>query len=214
VSPEDPPPTPERLEALRVEKTRLRDVLRHARSALDPAQRAAAAETIAERLASDADYRAAETIGVYAAVRDELDLGPLCARALQDGKMLAFPRVEGPRLEWRCCRPEALRPGYARIPEPPDEAPVVALDMIDLLLVPALGFDAQGGRLGAGGGFYDRALALARPRGPVLAVGFEVQHCPRVPCAPHDARTDGFVTERGRTPASPAPSPLGMVPPR
>lgn len=214
MSPEAPTPTPEQLEALRLEKIRLRAELRCARAALSPERRAAAAESIAAQLAADADYRAATTIGVYAAIRDELDLGPLCARALADGKQLAFPRVDGPHLEWRCCRPEALRPGYARIPEPPDEAPIIALDRLDLLLAPALGFDAEGGRLGAGGGFYDRALALARPRGPVLAVGFEVQRCARVPRAPHDAPIDGFVTERGRTPASPASGPLDMVPPR
>ncbi|MEM1021445.1 MAG: 5-formyltetrahydrofolate cyclo-ligase [Pseudomonadota bacterium] len=69
----------------------------------------------------------------------------------------------------------------------------------NIILVPLLAFDAQGGRLGQGGGYYDRALAKARSHGPILAIGvaFAFQKVDAVPTEPHDAALDAVVTEHG-----------------
>ncbi|MBA3324978.1 MAG: 5-formyltetrahydrofolate cyclo-ligase, partial [Rhodobacteraceae bacterium] len=69
----------------------------------------------------------------------------------------------------------------------------------DVLLVPMLAFDARGGRLGYGGGYYDRTLAELRARREVPALGFAYggQTVDAVPHGPGDARLDGVVTEAG-----------------
>lgn len=69
----------------------------------------------------------------------------------------------------------------------------------DLLIVPLLAFDRLGGRLGQGGGFYDRTLASLRASGPVRAIGlaFAGQEVPRLDLAPHDERLDAILTEMG-----------------
>jgi 5-formyltetrahydrofolate cyclo-ligase len=70
--------------------------------------------------------------------------------------------------------------------------------MPQLVLVPLLAFDRQGGRLGYGAGFYDRTLAVLRAAGPVIAIGvaYADQEVPAVPVEPHDQPLDWIATER------------------
>ena len=67
-----------------------------------------------------------------------------------------------------------------------------------LLIVPLLAFDKQGGRLGYGGGFYDRTLETLRQKRPMLAVGFaySAQMADELPKEPTDQRLDIVITER------------------
>ena len=74
----------------------------------------------------------------------------------------------------------------------------------DVLFAPVLAFDRRGGRLGQGGGFYDRTIADLRARGPLLVVGvaFAGQELPEVPLEPHDARLDAILTETAFIPVA------------
>lgn len=81
--------------------------------------------------------------------------------------------------------------------EPDADAPEVQLADIDLLLVPGLGFDARGNRLGQGGGFYDRVLAAAGPETEIVGVAYAVQCVPELPVEPHDQPVHRVVTEEG-----------------
>ncbi|MCC6863977.1 MAG: 5-formyltetrahydrofolate cyclo-ligase [Rhodobacteraceae bacterium] len=69
----------------------------------------------------------------------------------------------------------------------------------EVLIVPLVGFDARGYRLGYGGGFYDRTLAMLRAKRPTIAVGFSfaAQELPEVPIDEYDQRLDAIVTEKG-----------------
>ncbi|HTL75696.1 MAG TPA: 5-formyltetrahydrofolate cyclo-ligase, partial [Casimicrobiaceae bacterium] len=67
---------------------------------------------------------------------------------------------------------------------------------VDWVLVPGVAFDARGGRLGYGGGFYDRLLPGAAGSAPRVAGAFEMQIVDAVPTAPHDVGVDAVVTER------------------
>ncbi|MEQ9607693.1 MAG: 5-formyltetrahydrofolate cyclo-ligase, partial [Kiloniellaceae bacterium] len=100
---------------------------------------------------------------------------------------------------------EPLQPAGFGTREPPQSAPLV---QPGLLLVPLLAFDAAGYRLGYGGGFYDRSLALLRRAGDILAVGlaFAAQQVPAVPREPTDQPLDLVVTERGAI----TPQPPGL----
>jgi 5-formyltetrahydrofolate cyclo-ligase len=71
----------------------------------------------------------------------------------------------------------------------------VAPEAIDWVLVPGVAFDPQGGRLGYGGGYYDRLLPLLPSMTRRVAGAFELQVVERVPAAPHDLRVDAVITE-------------------
>ena len=113
-----------------------------------------------------------------------------------DGKRLLFPRtLAGSRLSLASVdRIEDLRPGRYGVREPAADAPVHALGPDVLVLVPGVAFDGHGGRLGRGGGVWDRALAERRGAA-VFGVGFELQIIERVPREEHDQPMDALLTE-------------------
>jgi 5-formyltetrahydrofolate cyclo-ligase len=127
------------------------------------------------------------------------EISPLAITAAADaaGWQVVWPRArtDGP-LRFHLAAASALVPGHRGIPEPPADAPVLRPDV---LLIPLLGADAAGNRLGQGGGHYDRTLAEARAHGPVLAVGlgFDLQLIDRVPAAPWDQPLDAIATPSG-----------------
>jgi 5-formyltetrahydrofolate cyclo-ligase len=131
--------------------------------------------------------------------RSEINVVPLMARLASEGWTTALPVVMGkgkPLLFRRWFPGDPLVSGTWDLRVPPEDAPELTPD---LLLVPLLAFDRQGYRLGYGGGFYDRTLALLRDNKPVTAIGVayadqEVGHVPR---GPEDARLDAILTERG-----------------
>ncbi|MFT5429935.1 MAG: 5-formyltetrahydrofolate cyclo-ligase [Myxococcota bacterium] len=104
-----------------------------------------------------------------------------------------WPRVAGSRLIFATCPAASLTAGTWDIPEPPIDADDGAVATFDVLVVPGLGFDCLGGRLGQGGGFYDRLLATCRPR-LVVAVAFEDQIMEHIPTTSSDQRVDHIVT--------------------
>ena len=107
-------------------------------------------------------------------------------------KRVALPRISDANLtfHWVTCR-EELRPGRFGILEPPAEASEAG-NGFDLILVPGLAFDLQGGRLGRGKGYYDRFLSTAS--GLRAGVCFEDQIVEAIPGEPHDVRMDFVVT--------------------
>ncbi|MFO0749244.1 MAG: 5-formyltetrahydrofolate cyclo-ligase [Myxococcota bacterium] len=192
----------------RPSKGELRAELRARRRALTPEARAAAHEAIARAL--DARLAQARTVAVYAAQGSELDLATWIDRFVARGGVVAWPLVGPDGLSLAICPRSALAPGYRGILEPPPDAPRLdldadadaphAVDAVDVILVPGLGFDAAGHRLGQGGGFYDRLLAALRrrPRPPrAIGVGYALQRVAHVPVEPHDEPVDEVITDAG-----------------
>lgn len=83
------------------------------------------------------------------------------------------------------------------IPEPLAPWKPVAAKVPDMVLVPLLGFDEQGQRLGYGKGHYDRFLACTRPECLRIGIAFELSRLPALPAEPHDIPLDAVVTEQG-----------------
>ena len=182
-------------------KAALRRRARAARRRLAPSTRRAAEAAIAGHLRSLAVSLGARVVATYAATTTEVDVSPFAAALLAGGGEALWPRVAGHgTLTWHSLAgPGGLRPGFRSILEPPLEAVACPLtEAVDLLLVPGVCFDRRGGRLGQGGGYYDRLLATVT-RGHPLAVGiaFAAQVVPRVPTEPHDRPVALVVTERG-----------------
>ncbi len=186
-------------------KRRLRAAARAARAAAAAADRDAgsgAGETLrdAALAALEARLRAADTVvSAYWPMGDEIDPRPLMGALAERGHRLALPAIlaAGQPLDFRAWRPgDPLVPAGFGTREPPVEAPSVTPG---LLLIPLLAFDAAGYRLGYGGGFYDRSLALLRRTGDILAVGlaYAAQQVAAVPRESTDQPLDLVVTEGG-----------------
>ena len=123
---------------------------------------------------------------------------------LASGVVVAWPRVAGPgQLSFHGLDSvDDLISGWKGILEPPAGRAALITDDLDLLLVPGICFDPLGGRLGQGGGFYDRLL-VSHPAVHAVGIAFQGQMRSVVPVEPHDAQVDGLVTEEGYRLASP-----------
>ena len=142
------------------------------------------------------------TAALYGAHGSEMDTAPLARALMTHGLELALPVViqrDAP-LVFRRWRPgDPLELDQAGCPAPLDLAGDVTPDLI---MVPLLAFDASGGRLGQGGGYYDRTLEALRAEGRIpriLAVGlaYAAQELDNLPMDPHDQPLDGVLTEAG-----------------
>lgn len=182
------------------EKRALRRAIRARREALSLDERARAAGAVSARLSALPEFQSARVVSGYLPTRGELDPGAALAAAAGRGATIVYPRVtaERPRLRFHpVASPELLRVGAFGILEPPADSAEVAIDRIDCVLVPGLAFDAQGRRLGYGGGYYDEAGALLRAAGRAFLVGvaFEFQMIDCCPTGDGDVVLDCVVTE-------------------
>ncbi len=178
----------------------LRAAMEARRRALDAEARAAAGEAVARHLAAWQAFAEAPRIALYAELGAELPTRALVARARERGQLLLWPRVDaGGRLEFAACAdPDELVPGRHGVRVPPPESPAVALEGSDLVVVPGLAFDRDGGRLGRGGGHYDRAFPPGRRGGPRrVGAGYVFQVVEAVPREPHDGRVHALATPDG-----------------
>jgi 5-formyltetrahydrofolate cyclo-ligase len=179
----------------------LREELLAARLRLTPEERAARSRELSAQLQLIEPFRRARTVAAYAAIGAEADPAAAVAAARASGARLVWPRlVPGARLlSFAACAPEELVAGGRGTRSPPEGAPEVAPGDIDCVLVPGVAFDAQGGRLGRGGGYYDATLAALPPTALRLGVAFDLQLVPRIPGEPHDVEVEAVVTESGVT---------------
>jgi 5-formyltetrahydrofolate cyclo-ligase len=146
--------------------------------------------------------QAGRVAALYYAQGGELDPTPLAERLAAHGVAVVLPvaRSRDGLLQFRRWTiGEALIPDVVGVPSPPESAEALAPDLV---VTPLLAFDAAGGRLGQGGGHYDRTLANLRAAGPVLVVGlaYAGQEVDAIPMEPHDQRLDAVLTEAGYRP--------------
>ncbi len=154
---------------------------------------------IQERLTGLAEYRRAGTVMLFASFRSEVDTGPIIRDALGRGKRVVLPRVDRTRGALRLYAVRSvdeLVPGFMGIPEPdPQRCVEVPPGEPELVVMPGVAFDERGGRLGYGGGYYDRLLAGIRHRPVLVALAYEEQIVGEVPVSGHDVRVDKVVTD-------------------
>jgi len=156
---------------------------------------------ITERLFQLEVFRDCRSVMFYAAFRSEVQTMLAMSRCLERGVRLllpvALPASRG--LQARVVNDLSLdlRPGYCGIAEPDlDRTVAIPPAAIEAVLVPGSVFDGRGGRLGYGGGFYDRFLALEATRALRIGLAFALQVVAgELPLAEHDQRLDYLVTE-------------------
>ena len=187
-------------------RPQLRRKLRQARRALTGSQQRQAAHGLYRQLAQHALFRRARHLSLYLPTDGEIDPRLLLRAAQRRGKatylpvLSAWPRT---KMVFQRIRPgEKLRPNRFRILEPrANPARQRKIWTLDLVLLPLVGFDQEGGRLGMGGGFYDRSLAyLARRQSwrkpTLLGLAHECQKVAKLDQASWDVPLQGTVTDR------------------
>ena len=166
------------------------------RQAVPLAQRRLWGAAISELLEAGFPMLAGMTVAFCWPFKGEFDARFAIRRWRERGATAALPVVVGKAmpLQFRQWWPGApLVPGAYGIPEPAGTELVVP----DAAIVPVNGFDGQGYRLGYGGGYFDRTLAVAAPRPLAIGVGFELARLPTIYPQAHDLAMDFVVTEAG-----------------
>ena len=194
--------------ALRGELRReLRRKARAARAALPFEERRHAEQAIARHLAAHlrgtGSLSPRTRIAGYLAVRSEIGVADFLAYAMAAQCSVFLPRVTAPRLGRMTFSPATAtrRRGAFGIPEP-DSCERIDARWLQVVLLPLVGFDDEGNRLGSGAGFYDRALAFRawrdHWRGPrLIGVAHSCQRTAALPTLPTDIPLDAVVTEKG-----------------
>jgi 5-formyltetrahydrofolate cyclo-ligase len=180
---------------IRQEKSRLRAQLQEADLHVS-SDRAEASAMICERLRQQIVWQEARSVLFFAPMAGEPDVWPLLSEALKAGKQIALPRYSREGDSYLPYRVSDLirdvRMGHYGIREPVPGCLSLELNLLDLTLVPGVGFGINGGRLGRGKGYYDRLLAGIQGR--KCGVAFDWQVVSEIPVEPHDVCLDYIVT--------------------
>jgi 5-formyltetrahydrofolate cyclo-ligase len=182
----------------------LRAELRAARRQLSVTQQRRAAYSVSRHLARDPVYQRAERLGIY------LDPSALLFSGGKTPKNLYLPLLSDALRSWEPTRllfqpfdpaNSTLIKNRYGIDEPAyAPATVMPAAMLDIVLLPLVGFDLEGNRLGMGKGYYDRTFAASRTRWrrpKLLGIAHGLQEVAQLPRAAWDVPLDGIVTERG-----------------
>jgi 5-formyltetrahydrofolate cyclo-ligase len=177
-------------------KRALRREVLAARDAMPEEERRAHGRAIADRVLGLPELGGARTVMAFWSFGSEVDTAPLLEALGERDLAVALPRIEGTEVVPVAYRPGdevrqtsfgAFEPAGGRVLSPVE---------IDLVLVPGVAFDRRGGRVGYGGGFYDRLLPHLRPGIPAIAIAFGLQVVDEVPAGGVDRGVDAIVTER------------------
>ena len=188
-------------------KADLRQRLRARRKALVHSERRRSARALGRQFLRHRELRRARRVALYLAMGSELDTRPLQQLLARRGVAVHAPRIgRDGLLQFVALRGTCLRRhahGMAQ-PAPGRRVPPCKLDLI---LLPLLGYDDDGQRLGQGGGYYDRTLARLRGARRPLRIGlaYPCQRVARLPVEPHDQPLHAVLTGHGlrrfRTPS-------------
>jgi 5-formyltetrahydrofolate cyclo-ligase len=188
------------------DKAALRRALRARRAALSTAERRRASRQLLRLALRHRLLMRKRRAGFYVPTRHEIDVLPLLERALALGAACFLPIVPGRGRKKLWFTRLGERPAWFvnryGIPEYHPPAPrKCRAGSLETLFLPLLGFDAEGWRIGMGGGYYDASLAALRirrhwrkPR--LIGVAYAVQEVDRVPRDAWDVPLDGILTER------------------
>lgn len=194
--------------AIEETKQRLRREMAARRRAVGAERRREAGRALAHHVLAAPVLQRANRVVLYDALPDEMPTEELLLALLGRARPVLLPRASGDRrLEFAIVDAlSALVTGPFGAREPARDVPAEPLRPTDLILVPGVAFDRRGGRLGRGGGWYDRSLP-ARSERPlvVFGIGYAFQIVESVPTTALDRRVDGIFTEQGFVPCTREP---------
>lgn len=182
------------------DKNAIRMQLRQVLRSLSAPQRHAKSQAVCRQVIDSPEFAAATVVMLYLSMSQEVDTAPIALRAWQDGKTVAVPKVFMSDRSMLPVEIQSLDTSMNTTPvgvREPEVGQPIPIEIIDLVLVPGLGFSQSGERIGRGGGFYDRFLALTSFQGTTCGLAFEEQVLESLPTLPHDQRLNMLVTDTG-----------------
>lgn len=182
-------------DALAERKRDIRRSVLHERDALLEEDRRARSGAITERVMALPEIRSTRTVMAFWSFGSEFDTSGLIDALHAAGKRVVLPRVDGREVVAVVYVPGDPTAATSFGAMEPMSAEIVRPTEIDIVIAPGVAFDRNGGRVGYGGGFYDRFLRTVRPDTPVIGVAFAVQLVDEVPRGEHDRLVDVVVTE-------------------
>lgn len=195
-------------------KRALRSELLACRRSLSPARRAMFDRQLCVEVLDFFERRPGMRLSAFWPFRGEPDLEPALGVLHEAGREIYLPVLAERQMVFRRWSPQArLEPNVFGIPEPLDGTPC-RVEQLDWVLMPLVAFSPTGGRLGMGGGFYDRAFAF-RLAAPVdssprlIGVAYGLQQVDSLPTQPWDVPLDAVITDAGLyefRPLEPAPA--------
>lgn len=156
-------------------------------------------ERILKKLIDNKSYKDSLVLFTFVSFGSEVDTHKIISYALNDGKIVYVPKIKSKdkgieifRINTLC----DLKPGYFNILEPLENCPAGNINDIDLILMPGIAFDRNGGRIGYGAGFYDRFLTNINSDVPKLALAYQFQVLDEVPITEFDVKIDGIISNK------------------
>lgn len=185
------------MSVLEQQKHRLRGEMRSQRARLSEAEQQLASEQLTSAMVRLPNWAECHSISFYLANDGEIDPLSVITSARLLEKEVLLPVLDGASLSFALwSEGEALEINRFGIPEPCANATRFAPDDIDIICLPLVAWNKEGGRLGMGGGFYDRALANVQDA-TVVGLGYSFQQAENIPMQEWDVRLQFVATETG-----------------
>ncbi|MBO6513444.1 MAG: 5-formyltetrahydrofolate cyclo-ligase [Phycisphaerales bacterium] len=182
-------------------KSGLRSSLKDSLAQLSDVHIQRASDQVVDQIESLTCYQDATTILAYASMPSELSIDALIVRAIAAGKIVGIPLVDWDAKSMSAVEIESLdnnlQTGRYGLRSPSASCKPIPAHEISLALIPGLGFDPGGQRLGRGAGFYDRWIGdrlRSGTRLSLVGICFDEQLVERIPMEPHDQPMDRVVT--------------------
>ncbi len=181
-------------------KAAVRRELKQVLAAMSEADRHRKSIAACNILTATQEFEAAHVVMLYLSTPHEMDTAPLALKCWQAGKTVVVPKVSWDQRRMLPVEITSLNTGFHttsahNIREPIAGKPI-PLDLIDMVIVPGLGFSNNGYRIGRGMGFYDRFLAQPDFIGISCGLAFEEQIIEDIPVLDHDMPLSMLVTDR------------------
>lgn len=182
-----------------MDKNLLRRELKILRGKLGKKEKASRDKIIKDRLLKESTYINSKVIFTYVGFDSEIDTIEYIKEFLKDGKKVCIPRTNIKEKYMEAVSINSLdllsKSEYG-ILEPSCDLEPINKDEIDLIIMPGLAFDKQGGRLGYGGGYYDKYLSTISKDVPKIALAYDFQILEKIPMEEHDIKVDIIISDR------------------
>lgn len=181
-------------------KRQLRSEIESLKSSLSLEKRREYDKNIYETVMKSQFYKNSSIIFIFVSYNNEVDTHSIIKKAIEDGKIICVPKIISKKDGMKAVRIgdfNDLYPGAYGILEPLDFSNTIEPSNIDTIFLPGVAFDLSGGRVGYGGGFYDRFLKNAADNTNKIALSYSFQLMDSVPMEKEDERIDGIITEKG-----------------
>lgn len=181
-----------------INKDEMRSIMENLRNALSIKERSTRDGIIRSKFFESESYKNAQTIFIYVSYRSEVDTHEIIKKALLDNKNICVPKIISKQdgMEAILIKNfDDLKSGKYGILEPVNRDSKIEECKIDLVVIPGLAFDWDGGRIGYGGGFYDRFLVEVKSETPKIGLAYSFQIIGKVFMNKNDVYINRIITD-------------------